>query len=47
MLKYCPDKYKSQELCKEAINACLPLLKFVPDWLVTNKGLKDLDNVVV
>ena len=46
MLKYCPDKYKSQGMCKEAINACLPLLKFVPDWLVTNKGLKDIDNVV-
>ena len=33
-------------MCKEAVNSCLSLLKFVPDWLVTNKVLKDLDNVV-
>ena len=31
MLKYCLDKYKSQEMFKETVNAFLPLLKFVPD----------------
>ena len=33
-------------MCKEAVNACLPLLKFVPDCFVTNKILQDLDNAV-
>ena len=31
---------------KEAFDTCLPLLKFVPDWFVTNKILKDLHNTV-
>ena len=44
MLKYCFDTDKSQETYKEAFNACLPLLKYVPDLLVTNKMVKDLDN---
>ena len=29
-------------MCVEAVDACLPLLKIVPDWFVTNKMLKDL-----
>ena len=33
-------------MCKEAFDAYLPLLKFVPDCFFTNKILKDLDNVV-
>ena len=31
-------------MCHKAINACLPSLKFLPDWLVTNKMLEKLDN---
>ena len=45
--KYCVDKYMSQEMCDKAVDACLSLLKFVPDWLVMNKMLKDLDNAVI
>ena len=36
MLKYCFDKCKSQEMGKEAVNLCPPLLKFIPAWSVTN-----------
>ena len=46
MLKYWFDKYKSQETYKEAFNACLPLLKFLPGLFVTNRMLKVLDNAV-
>ena len=39
MLKYCLDRYKSQEICDKAVDACLPALKFVPDRFVTTKML--------
>ena len=31
MLKYCLDRYKTQEICDEAVDAFLPALKFVFD----------------
>ena len=37
MLKNCLDKYRSQEMCKEAVGVCLPFLRFVPDWFDSNK----------
>ena len=46
MLKYCLHIYKTQEVCDKAVDAFLPILKFVPDWFVTNKLLEKLDNVV-
>ena len=46
MLKYCLDIYKTQEVCEKAVDACRPLLKFVPGWFITKKMLKNLDNVV-
>ena len=45
-LKYCLHKYKSQEICKEAVNAYLPLLKFAHDSFVAIKMLKDLGNAL-
>ena len=36
----------TQEMCGKAINARLPALKFVPDWLAKNKMLEKLDNAV-
>ena len=30
----------------EAVNDCLSALKFVPDWLVTNKMLEKVDNIL-
>ena len=31
MLKYCLDKYKTQEMCDKAADDFLPALKFVPE----------------
>ena len=30
-LKYCDDRYKTQEMCNKAIDDFLPALKYVPD----------------
>lgn len=46
MLKYCPDRYKTQLMCNNAVNACLLALKFVPRWFVTTKMIAKLDNAV-
>ena len=46
VLKLYLIKYQSHKMCEEVVNAHLPLLKFVHDWFVTNKMLKNLDNVV-
>ena len=35
MLKYCLDRYKTQEIRDKAIDNFLPTLKFVPDWFFT------------
>ena len=45
MLKYSLKRYKTQEMCDEAIDTSLLALKFVPDWFVTNKMLEKLDVV--
>ena len=45
MLKHL-NKYKSQEMYKEIVNAFLPLLKFVPDWFVSNKMPRNCGNAV-
>ena len=44
MLKYCLDRYKIQEMCDKATDAFLSTLKFAPDWFVTNKKIKNLDD---
>ena len=46
MLEICFDNCKSQEMCDRTLDACLSSLKFLPDWFVTNKMLKDFDNTV-
>ena len=40
-LKYCHDRYKTQEMCNKAVQDFLPALKFVPDWFVTSKMIKN------
>ena len=42
MLKFCLDKYRSQEMCNKAVAVFLPTLKFVPDLFVTSKMIKNL-----
>ena len=41
MLKYCLDRYKTLELCDKAVDYFLPALKFVPDWFVTSKMVRN------
>ena len=39
---YCPDKYKTQRMCNEAVDDSLAVLKLTPDWFVTSKMIKKL-----
>ena len=34
-------------MCDKGVDACLPKLKFLTDWFVTNKMLPKLDEVVL
>ena len=45
-LSYSIDSYRTQEICYKSVDACLPALKFVPDWFVTKNKLEKLDDVV-
>ena len=42
MLRYCLDRYKTQEMRGKAVQDFLPTLKFVFNWSVTNKVIKKL-----
>ena len=42
ILVYCPDKYKIQIMCDEAVDDCLAALKFIPDGFVTSKMINKL-----
>ena len=44
MLTNCPDKYKTQKMCDEALDDCLAVLKF--NWFVTSKMLEKSDNAL-
>ena len=46
MLKYSLERCKAQGMCDDAVDTCLPALKFFPDSFVTNKMLEKLDDVV-
>ena len=46
MLKFCLDRYKTQEVCDESDDTCLPALKPTPNCFVANKILEKLDNFV-
>ena len=41
LVVYCPDKYKTQRMCDEAVDDCLAALKLVPDWLLTSEMIKN------
>ena len=47
MLIYCPDRYKTQKTCKEAVNDCLGALKFIPDWFVTSKMIEKFHDALL
>ena len=40
LIVYCPDKYKTQRMCSEAVADSLAALKLIPDWFVTSKMIK-------
>ena len=40
MIKYCHDKYMTQRMYDKVVQSCLLALKFVLDWLFTNKIIK-------
>ena len=46
MVKYCLNRYKTQEMSDKAADAFLPTLNSIADWFVTNKRLEKLDNAV-
>ena len=46
MLKFCFDKYWTQEMCDKAVDAFLLTLKSFPDRFVTNNMLEKLDDVM-
>ena len=46
MLKYCVDRYKTQEMFDKTVDTCVQTLTFVPDWFVMSKIIDKLDNVV-
>ena len=46
MLKYCLDRYKTQEMCDKALNNFLPTLNFIPDWFATSKLFKKIYNAL-
>ena len=41
-IRYVPDQYKTQEMCNKAIDDFLSALKFVSDWFLTSKMIKEL-----
>ena len=43
-LKYCLDRSRTQEMCYEVVDVWCQYKHFLPDWFVTNKMLKELDN---
>ena len=46
ILKHCPDKFETQDMCDKAVYSCLLALQFVPDWFVTSKIIEILDSAV-
>ena len=41
LIVYCPDKHKTQKTYGEAVDDCVAVLKFIPDWFVTSKMIKN------
>ena len=47
MLKYCINRYKTQEMCNKNIDFCLTALKIVSDWFVLTKMPENVDDTVL
>ena len=46
-MTYCPDRYKDQIVCDEAVDDCLAVLKFISDLFVTGKMLEKFHNILL
>ena len=46
IIKHCPDRYKTREMCDKAVDDFIPALKSVPDSFVTSKMIKKLHNAL-
>ena len=42
LVVYCPDNYKSQIMCEEAVYNCVAALKLVPDCFLLSEIIKKL-----
>ena len=42
IIKYSRNRYKTREMCNTAVDDFLVALKFVSDWFVTSKMIKNL-----
>ena len=45
ILKFCHDRYKTQEICDKVVYGFLLVLKFVPDWFLQIKRLKNFTHL--
>ena len=41
LIVYCPNKYKTQRMCDEAVDDSLAALKLISDWFVISKMIKN------
>ena len=42
LIVYCPNKYKTERMCDEAVDDPLAALQLIPDWFVLSKTSKIL-----
>lgn len=47
MIIYCPYRYKTQNMCDEAVEDCLAALKCIPDGFVTSKMFEKFHDVLL
>ena len=40
LIGYCPDQYKTQRMCDDAVDVSLAALKLIPNCFVTSKVIK-------
>ena len=42
LIVYCINKYKTQRMCDKAVDDSLAAFKYIADWFVTSKMIKEL-----
>ena len=46
LIVYCPEQYKTQRMCDEAVDDCLVALRFIFNQFITCKMLGKFDNAL-